>query len=90
MRSSNVLQIRKLVNGVTTVLKSVSFTAAPGVMREYTLSVRGNELHAFVDGQLVATALDDALPRGKYGMGTNRRGGDVAGLRRHPVILDSN
>jgi len=72
VRSSNVLQIRKLVNGVTTVLKSVSFTAAPGVMREYTLSVRGSELHAFVDGQLVATALDNALPRGKYGMGTNR------------------
>jgi len=32
----------------------------------------GNELHAFVDGQLVATALDDSLPCGKYGMGTNR------------------
>ena len=72
VRSSNVLQIRKLVNGVTTVLKSVSFTTAPGVMREYTFSTRGNELHAFVDGQLVATALDDSLPRGKYGMGTNR------------------
>ncbi len=72
IRSSNQLQIRKIVNGVTTVLKAVSFTAAPGAMREYTLSVRGNELHALVDGQLVATALDDALPRGKYGMGTYR------------------
>lgn len=72
MRSSNQLQIRKVVNGVTTVLKAVSFTATPGAMRDYTLSVRGNELHAFVDGQLVATALDDALPRGKYGMGTYR------------------
>jgi hypothetical protein len=41
-------------------------------MHEYTFSVVGNELHAFVDGQLVATALDDALPRGKYGMGTYR------------------
>jgi hypothetical protein len=66
-----VLQIRKQVDGVTTVLRSVAFTAAPGAMREYTLSVRGRELHAFVDGQLVATALDDALPRGKYGMGTH-------------------
>jgi hypothetical protein len=60
------------VKGVTTVLKSVAFAAAPGAMREYALSVRGNELHAFVDGQMVATALDDELPRGKYGMGTNR------------------
>ena len=72
VRSSNQLQIRRIVNGVTTVLKAVSFTAAPGAMREYTLSVRGNELHAFVDGQLVATAIDDSLPRGKYGMGTYR------------------
>lgn len=72
IRSSNVLQIRKQVNGVTTVLKSVAYTAAPGAMHEYTFSVLGNELHAFVDGQLVATALDDALPRGKYGMGTYR------------------
>ena len=72
IRSSNQLQIRKIVNGVTTVLEAVSFTAAPGVMHEYTFSVVGNELHAFVDGQLVATALDDALPRGKYGMGTYR------------------
>jgi hypothetical protein len=72
IRSSNQLQIRKIVNGSTTVLKAVSFTAAPGAMHEYTFSVRGNELHAFVDGQLVATALDDDLPRGKYGMGTFR------------------
>jgi hypothetical protein len=32
--------------------------------------VLGNELHAFVDGRLVATALDNDLPRGKFGMGT--------------------
>jgi hypothetical protein len=72
VRSSNQLQIRKIVDGVTTVLKAASYTAAPGAMHEYTFSVVGNELHAFVDGQLVATALDDALPRGKYGMGTYR------------------
>ena len=72
MRSSNQLQIRKVVNGVTTVLRAVSYTAPPGVMHEYTFSVLGNELHAFVDGRLVATALDDALPLGKYGMGTYR------------------
>jgi len=72
IRSSNQLQIRKVANGVVTVLDAASFTATPGVMREYTLSVRGNELHAFVDGQLVATALDDAIPRGRYGMGAYR------------------
>ncbi|HEY6124381.1 MAG TPA: hypothetical protein VIV63_07000, partial [Steroidobacteraceae bacterium] len=72
IRSSNQLQIRKVVNGVTTVLRAVAFTPAPGAMREYTFSVLGNELHAYVDGQLVATALDDSLPRGRYGMGTFR------------------
>jgi len=72
VRSSNQLQIRKIVNGVTTVLKAVSYTAAPGAMHEYTFSVVGNELHAFVDGQLVATALDDTFALGNYGMGTYR------------------
>jgi len=52
MRSTNQLQIRKVVNGVVTVLRAVAYTAH--------------------DGRLVATALDDALPRGKYGMGTYR------------------
>jgi hypothetical protein len=72
MRASNQLQIRKVVNGVVTVLRAVSYTAAPGAMHEYSFSVLGNELHAFVDGRLVATALDDALPLGRYGMGTYR------------------
>ena len=72
IRSSNQLQIRKLVNGVITVLKAVSFTAVPGQMREFTLSVLGNELHVEVDGVRVATAIDNDLPRGIYGMSTYR------------------
>lgn len=72
IRSSNVLQIRKVVDGVTTVLKSVSYTATPGEMHAYSFSAYGNQLHAFVDDRRVASAIDDALPRGKYGMGTYR------------------
>ena len=72
IRSSNELQIRKQVNGVITVLRSIAFTASPNVMHEYALSVRGNELHASVDGQVVATALDSTFPTGKYGVGTYR------------------
>jgi hypothetical protein len=72
IRSSNQLQIRKQVNGVISVLKSVAYTAAPGAMHEYTFSALGNELHAFVDGKLVAKASDAELPRGVYGVGTYR------------------
>ena len=87
MRSSSVLQIRKLVNGVTTLLKSrVTHYRFPGVMREYTFSTRGNELHAFVDGQLVAaTALDDSLPHAANTAWHQSRSSDVmAGLQRRP------
>ena len=71
VRSSNQLQIRKIVNGVTTVLEAVAFTAAPGsctstpsVSSERTACVRGWPTRR--DGSR------RSLPRGKYGMGTYR------------------
>jgi hypothetical protein len=51
----------------------IAFLACLGAATDALARVaRGNDLHAFVDGRLVAMAIDDALPRGKYGMGTNR------------------
>ncbi|HEV7609448.1 MAG TPA: hypothetical protein VGO61_19075 [Steroidobacteraceae bacterium] len=69
IRSSNQLQIRKVVNGAITVLESVPFTAVAREMHEFTFTARGKDLDAFVDGQLVAAASDGALPRGQYGLG---------------------
>jgi hypothetical protein len=72
LRSSNQLQIRKVVNGQLTVLASKSFTVTPGRFYELRLDVFGDQLHAYVDGVLVAQARDGALERGHYGIGTYR------------------
>ncbi len=72
VRSSGELQIRKQVNGVISVLASAPFAPAPGTFHDLRLDVLGNQLHAFVNGQRVAQALDDAISRGIYGLGTYR------------------
>ena len=69
---TNLLQIRKQVNGVSTVLASVAFTAVPRQFHEYRLRVVGDQLHAYVDGELVAWARDGDIARGKFGIGTYR------------------
>jgi hypothetical protein len=70
VRGTNQLQIRKVVGGVTTVLAATSLTVAPGDFHDIELQALGNELHALVDGKLVATALDDDIKKGRYGYAT--------------------
>lgn len=72
VRGSGQLQIRKVVNGVTTVLVGRTFAAVPGQLRFYELRAQGNQLHAFVNGERIATAVDSDLPAGRYGLGTYR------------------
>jgi hypothetical protein len=72
VRSTGQLQIRRVLNGSVTVLKSVPFTATPGHYYDFDFSVIGNELHAYVDGVFVAGAIDNAIPQGQYGLGTYR------------------
>ncbi len=72
VRSSGQVHIRKIVNGVTTTLAAGTYTATPGERHRYQLTVIGDELHAFIDGARVATAYDDDIPRGIYGMATYR------------------
>jgi len=74
VRSSNTLQIRKVVNGVGTVLKSVPFTVAPGDDHNYQFEVRGNELSATVGGVVLARAIDNSLTSGQVGFATYRAG----------------
>ena len=74
VRSSNSLQIRKVVNGVGTVLKAVTFTVAPGDDHSYQFEVRGNELSATVDGVVLARAIDNSLTSGQVGFATYRAG----------------
>ena len=72
VRSSGQVQIRKIVNGVTTVLGATSFTAVPGAAHRYGLRAVGNELHGFVDGVRVLSAVDTELASGSYGITTYR------------------
>jgi hypothetical protein len=74
VRSSNSLQIRKLVNGVLTVLKGVTLTIQPGENHRYVFEVRGNELSATMDGIVLARAIDSSLTNGQYGFATYRAG----------------
>ena len=71
-RSSNQLQIRKVVNGVTTVLKAVSYTTVPGKYQTLTLTVIGNELTAMVGDVVMARAIDNDITEGRFGFGTYR------------------
>jgi hypothetical protein len=72
VRSTGQIQIRKIVNGVITVLSSANFTAVPG--RYYTVRflVINDQLQLYVDYALVASAHDSSLTQGKYGIATYR------------------
>lgn len=77
---SSQLQIRKIVDGVTSVLAATSLSTTPGQLRGYELRAQGNELHAFVNGERVATAVDSDLPMGRYGIGTYRTAASFSGI----------
>jgi hypothetical protein len=72
IRGTNQAQIRKVVNGVTTVLDAASYTVPAGQSRDYQLRVEGNQLHAFVNGQHLLWAVDSELTEGRYGIATYR------------------
>jgi hypothetical protein len=72
VRRTNQIDIRKIVNGVVTVLASANYTAPPGVYREYRLRVINDQLQLFVNGALVASAHDRDISRGQYGVATYR------------------
>jgi hypothetical protein len=63
-----------VVNGVGAVLKAASFNVVPGDSQRLYFSAIGNELMAIVEGELLIRAVDDDLPRGRFGLGTNRAG----------------
>ncbi len=71
VRGTNQVQIRKLVNGVTTVLDAASY-AVPAGQASYELRVESNQLHGFVNGIRLLWAVDDDLHEGRYGVATYR------------------
>ena len=71
LRSSNQLQIRKMVNGVITVLASTPF-AVNTSPRRLRFDAIGDRLRVFVDGAPVLEARDSSIPAGQIGVGGYR------------------
>lgn len=72
VRSSGQLQIRKTVNGVTTVLAAKTYAPAVGAFHKYKFEVVGGELRAYADDLLIASVRDSEIPSGQYGVGSYR------------------
>ena len=71
VRSTNTVQIRKRMNGVVTVLAAANFTTQPPLYNNFRFRVINDQLQLFVDDALVASAHDDDLARGQYGLATS-------------------
>ncbi len=72
MRSTGQVQIRKIVDGVITVLGTANLTAVPGRIYDVRFLVINDQLQLYVDHVLVATAHDGSIAQGKYGLATYR------------------
>ena len=72
VRSTGQIQIRKVVNGVITVLATSNFTAVPNQYYEVKFLAINDQLHLYVDNALVANAHDRDLTSGRYGIATYR------------------
>ena len=72
VRSTNRIDIRKKVNGVITVLATANFTTVPDQDYRVRFSVIEDQLQVYVDGVLIASAHDDEIGSGQYGIATFR------------------
>ena len=72
VRSTGQIQIRKIVNGVITVLSTSNFTAVPNRYYDVQFLVINDQLHLYVDQVLVGNAHDRDLTSGRYGIATYR------------------
>lgn len=67
-RRSNVIQLRRMVNGVFTTLASANLPVALNVKRNLRLEAVGTLLRVFVDDALVLQARDTAHTHGRTGL----------------------
>jgi hypothetical protein len=70
LRSSNTISLRKQVNGVITPLASASFASTPGTTYALQLEAVGNQLRAYVNGNLLLQATDSSHASGSGGVVT--------------------
>jgi pectate lyase len=67
LRSSNIVSLRKVVNGTESTLASAPFPVLPATWYQLRFDVVGNTLRAYVNGTLRLETTDDSLARGNSG-----------------------
>jgi len=72
LQSSGTVSLRRWMNGQVTVLDEAPFTVTAGTSYRLRLDAIGRNLRLYVNGQLVAEAVDAAIPQGRYGLITYR------------------
>jgi len=70
VRSSNTVQLKKLVGGTSTTLASGSLTVSAGTWYTLRIEVSGTTLRGYVNGNLVGTASDSQFSSGQAGLAT--------------------
>ncbi len=70
LRSSNKIELKKLVSGSSTTLASKTFTVTPGTWYTVRLEAVGTSLAAYVNGTLQLTATDSQFSSGNIGGAT--------------------
>jgi hypothetical protein len=72
LRNTNRVEIRKRVNGVSTVLAAANYVVATGRYHEMRFRLVEDQLQLFVDGTVVLSARDDEIPEGQQGLATHK------------------
>ncbi len=81
LRKSNTLSVRRLVNGQVTQLGSVAQTVTPGTWYRLRLDAIGDQLRAYVNGNLVLEATDPQPSGGRTGLVSYRTSADYDDYR---------
>lgn len=67
LRGSNVISLRKLVNGAIVQLDSAPLALADNTWYQVRLEALGNQVRAYVNGELKVEATDSTHATGRYG-----------------------
>lgn len=70
LRSTGVIELKKNVGGVYTLLASKQTTITPGTWYNVKLDMQGSKLNVSLNGQQTLSADDSSISSGKIGVGT--------------------
>jgi hypothetical protein len=94
LRSSNVLQLRRIVNGSFSTLASMPLTVTPGRTYNVRLEAIGGTLRVYINGRQVLRARDETHEQGSAGLIMYRTSADYDNVIVSPnprtVLLSDN